>query len=1195
MRDTFSGIFPGLGISTIGYIVLLILITKSLLCLLLLDNVPFSFAHYRNSLVSCTILFGIFGFISGRQSFFSLFGDSAATASRSQFRAVHGLRRRWNWWFLFLLFLTTSHSAQWSEGCTVDMDSAGADDPFRGDAAKEHVEELQIAFEPPQTRTKSCIKKRSFRRAIKRAETHGFTLYKGRLCTAQQLGTKFIGSSQDLPKKINITQNRKLKRKRLTCCSWNCSGLSPSGWDYMQQWIDCQRLDVLMLQETHWRHTSEWTTENYYVLHSGAGSGHAGLLCMISKDLCAMHDLSWQEVIPGRLLHFRIHGRDRDLDFINIYQHIHARDRMDDRHHLWMALQTLLTRFPKRNHLTILGDWNTSLRKTSAAVGLDTFLWHENRCGGPNHTDSNILHNILQQFDLIAVNTWNSGLGPTYIFGDQVSRIDFVVCRRCHSDETSKHIQYLEDFPLIGLSGAHHIPQIASLLKVWHPHPADAPVGWTRAQRIALHRQWTQHPEAAVDLQQDIRATIVNLPLDGNRMEHVHDALNSFPAPTVHRKRVVTSQFDITPFQHFQEHSRALRALRQPTLVNVFKAWFHVHHRHKARQQMRMTSANARKQRVCEIFTIAGRAEAAKDHFRMYQAIRELAPKQPYRRIQLRDTDGRLLNPSDAADRIRDWLAELYHDPEAQLECKSFDWPFTETELQQGLQTLPALKALAPEFAPAPYWHSAADEIARYLQEYFSVCSEQMGLPRQWNTGTLCLLPKHTRRSHAPQDLRPITLLESCGKALLGTLSSHLFDAIGEQLCAVPQYAYLPGRSTEDALARIFRHCDAVRTQCNAQRYPLQHLARGHHTGSLTGGLLVTLDLSKAFDMVPRGRLFRCLADLGVPTVLIDFLNAIYCQTDFTFQHRGQTRRVATSKGIRQGCKAAPTLWAAYATHLLLDICKHIDAQWLYECLTLYADDGCMHEVVTSPEQFRNLIHKVGSTLDLLEAAQLTINLEKTYALLRLVGPAVNKVYKQYLLRTPKGTFLKIPRRSGRMTHIRLVTQFQYLGATVCYHNFERTTTLARIKASEKTGQQLHRWLHSTWGLNGQQKYKIWKQCVFTTLRYSLMAIGFTHQTATMIDVACLKQLRRIFREPAHLTRTTHQEFLSNHNLTDPLLQLVAFCQDAQVRDVSRRHQLRPTDVLLRAPMMNYDQQMQVLTTTWYHLRQNPSWYALSV
>ena len=146
-----------------------------------------------------------------------------------------------------------------------------------------------------------------------------------------------------------------------------------------------------------------------------------------------------------------------------------------------------------------------------------------------------------------------------------------------------------------------------------------------------------------------------------------------------------------------------------------------------------------------------------------------------------------------------------------------------------------------------------------------------MELPRQWNTGTLCLLPKHVRRSHLPQDLRPITLLEPCGKALLGTLASHLFDAIGGTLCSVPQHAYLPGRSTEDALARIFRHCDVVRNLCNSQRYPLQQFARGQHPGHLTGGLLVTLDLSKAFDMVPRGRLFKCLADLGVPTVLIDF------------------------------------------------------------------------------------------------------------------------------------------------------------------------------------------------------------------------------------------------------------------------------------------------------------------------------------
>ena len=348
---------------------------------------------------------------------------------------------------------------------------------------------------------------------------------------------------------------------------------------------------------------------------------------------------------------------------------------------------------------------------------------------------------------------------------------------------------------------------------------------------------------------------------------------------------------------------------------------------------------------------------------------------------------------------------------------------------------------------------------------------------------------------------------------------------------------------------------------------------------------MITLDLSKAFDMVPRCKLFQCLSLLGVPNSLLDFLHAIYFETSYTLQHRGQTRTLDTSRGIGQGCKAAPTLWAAYATGLLLNIGQHLDDRWLYDCITMYADDGCLHEIVTSPEQFRGLIAKIGTTLDLIEDAQLVVNFEKTYAMLRLVGTAVAKIQKQFILRTPKGTFLKIPRSNGTTTHIRLVKHFQYLGATVCYYSFERATSLARIKASEKTGQQLHRWLHTNRGLSSFKRYRLWQQCVFTTLRYSLNAVGYTPQSVKMIDTACLQQLRRIFRDPAHLTHTTHHEFLSQNNLTDPLLQLVAFCQDAQVRDHNRRCNLPPSDILLRDPSLNYEQRMQVLTETWFSLR----------
>ena len=156
----------------------------------------------------------------------------------------------------------------------------------------------------------------------------------------------------------------------------------------------------------------------------------------------------------------------------------------------------------------------------------------------------------------------------------------------------------------------------------------------------------------------------------------------------------------------------------------------------------------------------------------------------------------------------------------------------------------------------------------------------------------------------------------------------------------------------------------------------------------------------------------------------------------------------------------------------------------------------------------------------------------KTSAILRLKGPLTAKLQKQYVVRNKNGAFLKIPRTNGKHTHIQLVSHVQYLGATISYKGFERQTALARIKASEKVGQQLHRWLHAQNSLNKSQKCKLWQQCAYACMRYGLIPIGLTHQSTQLIYSAALRQLRRIHREPTHLYKTTHEEFLALHHLT---------------------------------------------------------------
>ena len=230
---------------------------------------------------------------------------------------------------------------------------------------------------------------------------------------------------------------------------------------------------------------------------------------------------------------------------------------------------------------------------------------------------------------------------------------------------------------------------------------------------------------------------------------------------------------------------------------------------------------------------------------------------------------------------------------------------------------------------------------------------------------------------------------------------------------------------------------------------------------------------------------------------------------------------------------------------------------------TLFADDGCFHEAVRSLSELRTLLVYLGRVLDVLEAADMKVNLDKTTALLRLVGPLSNKAQSLFVKRGKQGgAWLKIPCANGTFTHIRLVAQFQYLGATISYFNFERQTMLTRLKAGDKTSQQLTRWLHTTKGFNQPQKLRVWRQCVYACFRYSLIPIGFAEQSLKLFDVACFKHLRRICRVPAFLHRNTHSEFLSQYNLPDPLELLLSFCRQAEQRDTQRRLRLPANDIL---------------------------------
>lgn len=329
------------------------------------------------------------------------------TATRSQFREPGFLLRFW----CFLVFFLVNYRIflAWGEGS--DRVMAVSEGVLHG-TPNAHDVEPRMIFESRQISNHRKVGKRSFQRACKRASLHGITWYKGHWYTAQQLGVQMCRSPPTtLPS--NVDPPKVHQRRRLTCFSWNCSGLPPAHWDFLMMWMEKQAFDIILLQETHWPFSRDWLSDKYMMVHSGLSGNQAGIMCMISRKVCAPHAVSWHDPIPGRLLHIRVHGTHNNIDIINVYQHTCKPAHMEHRSDLWSQLYTLLSPLSSKNVLVLAGDFNCSADQASDAVGYSTFCCDGQRRQGSKHPDSTVLMQLFRQFSIQALNTWDSAAGPT--------------------------------------------------------------------------------------------------------------------------------------------------------------------------------------------------------------------------------------------------------------------------------------------------------------------------------------------------------------------------------------------------------------------------------------------------------------------------------------------------------------------------------------------------------------------------------------------------------------------------------------------------------------------------------------------------------------------------------------------------------------------------------------------------------------
>ena len=415
----------------------------------------------------------------------------------------------------FLVFINiteifvSSRMMHWSEGSFLAMQEGGVEtsitrsssyDPTkihgswpRGDFGQVHG--------TPSIHKIHQIKKRSLRRAHHRLQTHGFTWYKG------QFWQKSISSSFSTDISTQPSHSMKFQpvehipKHRLIMYHWNGGALSSARYHELLTWLHHQRVDVAILSETHWTYTAEWQTPHWNIIHSGKDPTQSdkasGIMILIANKVCRSDSIVWQEIEAGRLVHCRLHLSPRPIDLIGIYQYPWNTSvkQKTCRKTLWSAFRQLLQDLPNRNTLCVLVDFNCSLPFIPRLVGQAHFQTPTGPKLGPQHGDSSILAQVMNDYQLVALNTWAPDLKATSYTSAGESRIDFIMVRHRDSDQAAKQVGQFPDAPYLP-AGAFHIPMMTSLNYKHYRQPRTSSQRFPRQVKtrcVDEYRQETPH------------------------------------------------------------------------------------------------------------------------------------------------------------------------------------------------------------------------------------------------------------------------------------------------------------------------------------------------------------------------------------------------------------------------------------------------------------------------------------------------------------------------------------------------------------------------------------------------------------------------------------------------------------------------------------------------------------------------------
>ena len=999
-----------------------------------------------------------------------------------------------------------------------------------------------------------ATRKRSYKRAIRRALRDGSSRYKGKLITRKQLLLQGYEPNHVVPSNPQMLAKHKPKpgeqgrAPRLKIFSWNCGGLSTDKYDALLVHLRDVQIDIATVQETRWGFTGEWISSGYFCFHSGLQdnstkrSGEAGgVLTLVRTNLSSINRLRWCAHVPGRLLQVRIPFRDQHVDIFNVYQRFCPRGAevnvKEEFHAFWLSLDDVLSMVPKRNILLLSGDFNARVSSMGSLVGACV----GRTCASGSPPDPELMA-ILEKHQLCALNTWAATTELSSVgVGGFGNIVDFITIRLANADARAKSVVYDRSCPLLFGLQTYHVPlrtTVSLHWKCWRHTPKPSV---PKLDIAAFMSDVASGSDKYVAYLRELEFSLKNASL-----ESVDEVMTSVCCKYYAKSPRKSSQ-SVNVMEGSVRATwslwRELLGQKRRDLRGLFKCWYLSSCLLKRQRLHRRERRQAKRVRLEAAIDQAKKAVDTGNQRALHGVIRRLSPKQPLIKLQLRGPSGELLSPEDEQIQVKQYMTAQFMAQNVSgvhpLLCETV--PFTEMELIQSLKRLPTYKAVPSHCVPSAMVKHSADVLGPFL--YHKCVDDWQAqvacIPKMWRSSWLCWIPKPGKSHTSMKGWRGISLQSALGKAILWSITQQAKIHCYPSLVHFPQFAYIAQRSTGEAILRSVAHCDRAVALARSVHATHHEMRDGRAKGKLSGGFQLCLDIDGAFDKVHRTTLFKALSFLQVPDSIIALLMNWHQQTSYFSDISGSEIEVDANIGVRQGCVAAPLLWTSF-THVVMFVLSLVfPMAWIRSCLTFFADDLHASWTFTNEDELQKNLAQLRILLDLLQVMGIKINVDKSVVLLHMRGSSSSK-WRSKILRRLNGKMqvrLPPPNKSDTdVVFLPLVKEHKYLGIMLSYVHLQDATLRHRTRLAQHTFIRLRRWWKTCLPLHA--RINLWYQVVWPTLTYGLADTGLSKRGILKFQAVIFRQLRSIVKSPLHLTRESNRSLVIRLGILDPLVHL---------------------------------------------------------